>query len=387
MLATAIHSSSRPIALALVLFAAACLSACLSGEDPPKQAGTDADGNAGDDGQGSTDGSDGGSGNGSDGGAEDGDGGGDGNIGEDGGGSASPAWENLAALNVARAGHTSCAAGGRVFVFGGHDGTAHLDSVEVYDPGLDTWSLLDPMTLPRYGAACATVENRIYLFGGETYDGATYSLVSDVSEFDADTMTWTDCGGACAPMVVPRYLLGAAALNGKIYVTGGLDSDGNPTARLDEYDPDTDDWTDCGGACAMIPEARHNAALVAFEGLLILAGGGSPDQAKPEVWSFDAVANVWEPLEPMPQGRCCMAASAGSGGNLYIFGGQTGAPALDNVLEYNPELSVWTEAPSMDAPRTSSAAAELSGLIYIAGGHDGSAAYFRATARFNPEGD
>ncbi|MGI8601366.1 MAG: Kelch repeat-containing protein [Verrucomicrobiales bacterium] len=63
-----------------------------------------------------------------------------------------------------------------------------------------------------------------------------------------------------APMPSKRQELATAVLDGKIYVIGGYDIDGNSTATVEVYDPDTDTWA----SADPIPFAvNHNSAAVA----------------------------------------------------------------------------------------------------------------------------
>ena len=57
---------------------------------------------------------------------------------------------------------------GRLYAVGGYDGVARqcLNSVECYDPELDEWSAVEPMTQRRSGAAVAVLENMVYAIGG-----------------------------------------------------------------------------------------------------------------------------------------------------------------------------------------------------------------------------
>ena len=42
-----------------------------------------------------------------------------------------------------------CAVDGRVYAVGGHDGTLHLNSAEVFDPRTNRWEPLAPMNTFR----------------------------------------------------------------------------------------------------------------------------------------------------------------------------------------------------------------------------------------------
>ena len=59
---------------------------------------------------------------------------------------------------------------GKLYVAGGFDGHACLFSAERYDPVVDQWTLLQPMTTSRSGVSMAVCDDKIYAIGG--YDGA-----------------------------------------------------------------------------------------------------------------------------------------------------------------------------------------------------------------------
>ena len=61
--------------------------------------------------------------------------------------------------------------GGYLYAIGGYDGTAHLSSVEKYDPKTNKWSSVSDMLSQRSSMGVSVIEDRIYVTGGN--DGAT----------------------------------------------------------------------------------------------------------------------------------------------------------------------------------------------------------------------
>jgi len=70
---------------------------------------------------------------------------------------------------------------GELYVFGGSDGTAALDAVQVYDVAADTWRADCPLPTGRQGAAIAIFESRTFLLGGS--DGASGAPLSSGEVF------------------------------------------------------------------------------------------------------------------------------------------------------------------------------------------------------------
>jgi len=92
------------------------------------------------------------------------------------------------------------------------------------------WATKTPVTIsgaqqPRYYAAAATLNNRVYLFGGYSNNGYTNTTF----EYSPTTDTWAQR----ANMSNQRYLHGAAAIGNKGYVYGGGSS---PNAN-EEFTP------------------------------------------------------------------------------------------------------------------------------------------------------
>lgn len=112
----------------------------------------------------------------------------------------------------------------KIYVFGGAAGisddrkTPILDTVEVYDPKTDSWSLRKPMPTARFDhAAVLAADGRIYVMGGaEAYD----EISSAVLIYEPATDRWEHG----PDMILPRAALAAATTpDGKIYAIGGTD--------------------------------------------------------------------------------------------------------------------------------------------------------------------
>jgi N-acetylneuraminic acid mutarotase len=55
-------------------------------------------------------------------------------------------------MSIARQGHAAAVAGGKLYVFGGHDSEGEiLSTAEVYDPASDSWAQVSSLTSPRDG--------------------------------------------------------------------------------------------------------------------------------------------------------------------------------------------------------------------------------------------
>ena len=98
-------------------------------------------------------------------------------------------------------------------------------------------------------------------------------------------------------MPTRRYLPGIAALDNRIYVTGGHHC-GLSMSHVDCYDPDTNTWSQM----AKMNIARHGHILVSLHGRLYAIGGylGGPDLQGCDVDSvevYDPGSNTWTLLQ------------------------------------------------------------------------------------------
>src|SRR5581483_2365839 len=98
-------------------------------------------------------------------------------------------------------------------------------------------------------------------------------LVATVEEYDPGTNMWTNCGtpapaNACTPMPTARDSLGMAALSGKLYAVGG--NDGSVSNAVEAYDPTTNTWAP---KAPMTTARRYLGVAASFNGKLYAVGG------------------------------------------------------------------------------------------------------------------
>src|SRR5262249_32605280 len=89
-----------------------------------------------------------------------------------------------------------------------------------YDPASNKWTQKKPMQLPSHHVAFVSLGDKIYAFGGFNLPDSgppAWRPLDNAWEYDPAADTWK----ALAPMPTKRGAAGAAAVNGKIYITGG----------------------------------------------------------------------------------------------------------------------------------------------------------------------
>ncbi len=140
-----------------------------------------------------------------------------------------------------------------------------------------------------------------------------------------------------------------------------------------------------------LPTARaHLTATFGDDGLLYTAGGFTLNQGPSDrLEIYYPELNSWTTAEPLPSPRYNHSAAIGPDGNLWVMGGTVGADlgdVLDTVVIYDHEQDEWLQGPTLNTPRTSSAAATTAdGELYVTGGRDDNGIRLDTVERYDPD--
>jgi N-acetylneuraminic acid mutarotase len=233
-------------------------------------------------------------------------------------------WSTGAAAPApARAGAASgeTTQGGFLYVIGGENSTGVLSDLQRYDPVLDAWTTLSPMTTVRAGAAAAVIDDAIFVIGGRQSIGGPCSggpYLTTVEKYDVDTNTWS----TVAPLLNGRSDLAAVAHGGKIFVFGGCTgavSAPSFSGEVDMYDPQTNTWT------TLQSMTTPRASLVAgHSGDQVFAIGGTNGSSTLNVNEvYDIPTNTWSTNTATMTTARQEAGVNSHGGRIYVVGGST----------------------------------------------------------------
>ncbi|XP_061649123.1 kelch-like protein 23 [Phyllopteryx taeniolatus] len=141
--------------------------------------------------------------------------------------------------------------GDKIYVTGGHygfRGSCTYEKIQVYRPDLSEWSIITISPHPEYGLCSVSLENKLYLVGGQT-------TIADC--YDTQREEW----GSISVMKERRMECAAAVINGCIYVTGGYSySKGTYLQSIEKYDPQLDTWEIVGTLPS--PSRSHGCVCV-----------------------------------------------------------------------------------------------------------------------------
>jgi Kelch motif len=253
---------------------------------------------------------------------------------------------------------------------GGPDRTAAPASTAAPAAGEPAWRRLAEAPSPRTEVAAAAVGDRIWVLGGYGPDGAT---LATAEVYDTSTGTWAR--GPDLPVAVNHAM--AATLDGVLYVAGGNDGD-RPSTQLARLDGDR--WR----ALAPLPQGRSAGGLVALDGRLYLVGGVVEGGLADDTQVYDPAADRWSPAPGLPTPREHLGAAA-TGGRLYVVGGRVGGVGnnLAAAEVFDPAGGRWSAVAPLPTPRGGLAATATAGGLVVAVGGEAAATFPEAEA-FDP---
>lgn len=241
---------------------------------------------------------------------------------------------------------------GKLYAIGGlpdTSGWCSSDLNEMYDPNTRTWTTETSLPIGIHAMAGAVLGDKIYILGG--YSPPTHggdNMLDTNYIYNTIDRTWT----TEMHMQVPRRCEVAAAVNGKIYVIGGLilihTDYGYYTEETDvneEYNPELDSWI----FKKPMPVPVERAACAVIGDKIYVIGGtttvNSADCYLNLVQVYDTNQDTWSTstVKGMLTARAYITACVVSG-TIYVMGGFDGVKCLST----NEALTIDTTTPTID---------------------------------------
>jgi hypothetical protein len=255
---------------------------------------------------------------------------------------------------------------------------------------------------PRTGGVAAQLGTNLLYIGGT--DGTTASETTYLSKAEGTAFgPWAE--GPALPEA--RTAAGLAILGSTAYVIGGLGPDGTPTDTLYSIglDPETTElgtWRPVEGVT--LPEARSGPAAVAVSDGIIVAGGVGPNgQPTTTVWkatldtkgvlgAFAEQASLQHPVTdasaalegtflwvyggsddrgPTVTVQRASYGAAGASGSAQPTAGAAPSPGASAAPDAVGQWAASQPVNNLPAPRTAAAGFTSNGVLYLAGGTDG----------------
>lgn len=177
-----------------------------------------------------------------------------------------------------------------------------------------------------------------------------------------------------------------AAVDDTIYIVGGVIHDDTytltTTARVESFDTAHSRWS----VPAPLPHPINHVNLASVDGSLYSFGGLAGESPEDPVWlavpecnRYDAHADTWGPITPMPGVARGSSAIGVHGSVVYVAGGMSQLAAtadgtqdaLSVVSAYDAATDTWNEDyPDLPGPRQHAGGAVVDGVMYVLGGRE-----------------
>ncbi|XP_019392323.1 PREDICTED: kelch domain-containing protein 8B [Crocodylus porosus] len=236
-------------------------------------------------------------------------------------------WERKTALAQPSMGIAAVRRDSTVYALGGMGAdTSPQALARVYEPAKDLWQPLPSMPTPCYGASAFLQGNKIFILGGR--QGKL--PVTAFEAFDLEVRSWTRF-----PSVPSRRAFSSCAMaEGCFFSLGGLQQPGphNFYSRphfvntVEMFDPEQGAWAKPSRTIRM-RDKRADFVAGCLGGRVVAVGGlGNQPCPLDSVEGFSLSRKKWEPLPPMPTGRCsCSSFQAQN--LLFVIGGVAQGPS------------------------------------------------------------
>ena len=251
-------------------------------------------------------------------------------------------WEIIAPLPEGCAHHAVIAHGAYVYVIGGTsdpEGSIRSSTNFRYNTFDNTWQTMTSMPAPLRSIDGAVIDGKIYI-PGDRSDSNTY-----VYDIAADS--WTNIPANDGYVARTQYQV--VAIGTDLYVLGGLVNNSSTTAVW-KLDTITQTWS----AGIPMQTSRTSFAAAAINGEIYVAGGVSIPGFTPNMTAEKFDGTAWSYIADVPDGggaytRWSYMADGNTADSLWLAAGRrdTGWNFLNLAGYYDPELDAWTDSPTI----------------------------------------
>ncbi|XP_078494037.1 kelch-like protein 12 [Ciona intestinalis] len=235
-------------------------------------------------------------------------------------------------------------------------GTKCLSKVTKFDLRTKKCIQLPNLPVGRDTAAAVVIDDVLYFIAGDlNTDGKeTATTIVHRMKLKENVLRWEKV----ASMNDKRLGLGAAVLNGTLFVFGG---GGENSSSGEYYVVSPNKWIQL----KPMKIGRWGHCVVAYNGHLYSLGGHELSSVE----RYDPFSDKWEDVAPMQTPRRWFAAVVLNNA-IYAIGGYDGKEFVKSVEKYNVNNNTWVYVKDMDTSKSRHAACVAQNKIYVVGGMD-----------------
>uniref|UniRef100_UPI003AAF3804 kelch repeat and BTB domain-containing protein 12 n=1 Tax=Centroberyx gerrardi TaxID=166262 RepID=UPI003AAF3804 len=232
--------------------------------------------------------------------------------------------------------------------------------VEIFRYKVEAQGSWERLTSAEYrdSYALGSLGETLYLLGGQMKLKNQYLITNCVERWSLQGGPWR----SAAPLPMPLAYHSVVTLKDRLYVIGGRtpqsyrmdDEPDRLSNRLLEYDPNSNKWTELGP----MKYSKYRCSAVALNGEIFVMGGigcegvdrGQSRRCLDAVEIYNPDGDYWRDGPPLPSPQLSLRTNASNagvvGGKLYVCGYYKGADRHDDItndiLELDPWENRWT---------------------------------------------
>lgn len=228
-------------------------------------------------------------------------------------------------------------------------------NVEIYRYKVEAQGSWERLTSAEYrdSYALGSLGDTLYLMGGQMKLKNQFLITNCVERWSLQGGPWR----SAAPLPMPLAYHSVVTMKDRLYVMGGRSpqsyrTDDEPdrlSNRLLEYDPNTNKWTELGP----MKYSKYRCSAVALNGEIYVMGGigcegvdrGQSRHCLDAVEIYNPDGDYWREGPPLPCSQLSLRTNASNagvvGGKIYVCGYYKGADRHDDITKDILELDPW----------------------------------------------
>jgi hypothetical protein len=248
-------------------------------------------------------------------------------------------WVGLGPSYPARGDVAEAVLNGAAYVIGGTGTTEDGRHVYRYDPVTGIREPAPDLPVSLDHAMAATLNDRIYVFGGFVFGRPTDRVFS----LGANDARWIEHSA----MPVARAAGGAAVVGDRIYIVGGVTENGSWVRDVWVYERGK-----LITGFAPIPTARDHLAVGSYQGRVCAAGGNGGERA---FECYDPMRNEWKVMPDLRKPAIGGSAVEAAGWFWVVYASDVHVFTIDH----------WHFGPRPQSPRAGHALVVIDGALYL----------------------
>ncbi|MBG9774087.1 Kelch repeat-containing protein [Brevibacillus laterosporus] len=192
----------------------------------------------------------------------------------------------------------------KIYVYGGTSGYGTHDIFEMYDPEKNEWQTLPSSSLARNGVAFVENQGKFYAMGGSSDAGPT----NLVEVFDPLSNQWTSAQSMPTPL---RYVNGVS-LDNNIYIFGGQDQDLKHNNLVYSFNPKTNSWI----TRKPMPFKGSSVPFIKDNSIYVIHN--NYNEEKITIYLYDHVQDTWTQIDESPS-QLGVDAAFTYGGKIFFL--------------------------------------------------------------------